>query len=231
MLKRDFWDIPTIKRKLRQIQTSLNTSLIAYYTQTQVDNLLTGKIDQAALDAALTAYYTQAQVDALIDAHQQALIDCGCIEAPCTSFQEDYSQGIGDASINGDWFLDWNFNQEKLRIQRIDGADDQFVYISVPINMPYRDGLTLEFEFKNETYVDQTRVYVVTQIATEEYPPVTTMRYTGTGDGAIHTQSLNIDDTGSEGDNIIEIQFEIRATDQSTTFSRWTLHYLRILCP
>lgn len=196
--------------------------------QAQIDALTTD-VDTltAALDALTTTHTTDtADLQAQIDALQAALDEC----CGCTGWAEEFDTGLGSAVVDdpSDWSLSYSASAERLRTIRDGGAEFPigWTVLTVP-SVTYRAGMTLDCSTRNDSNISQTTFQVYTQGGA--FPTV----YTDTSpSGSNHVVSIDLSPYLSPGDVITSIKFGPTAADgYATTFARWYLDYVRLVCP
>ena len=117
--------------------------------------------------------------------------------------------------------------QDRIRVKRVNGVTSRVILVSVPVRhfVSADGGVYLEFSMRNDTWISETEVRVKVA-GVSSY----TVVYTGVGDETDFIESIQLPAT-MNGAVIYSVDFQITATDESTTFARWTLDYLRLVKP
>jgi len=198
-----------------------------YATQAAVDAAIaaSGHVGQAEVDAAIAAsgHVGQAEVDAAvanlqaqIDTLEQAMIDCGC--GPCVDFAEEFTTGTGGAMLNSADWIPANNNSGQLRIKRTTSGDT-IVDCSIPVETSL-DGHVIEWSFKDDDNIDGTDVLLIFSDGSNEW-------LDGSTGGGWYTASAT---SSNSGKLVQSVMFRVTTLDE-TSFSRWLLDYVRLICP
>jgi len=209
-----------------------------YVTQQQLDAAIDPLIDQDELDAGLGAldYYAQGQVDALIanlqsqiDDINQALIDCGCITAPCASFGDQFTNDISGWLIEaGDWELSHQVaTGGLLKAERDNGASFQSFQYYTDLDVTYRDGMQLEVVAWSRESITAFEVWVYL----DDPPQADVHELLDTVNTQWTTYQLDLSAIVSDGDKITRLLINAKTASSSTDYARMLIDSYEFTCP